>query len=187
MKVGALKKNVTDQGTRTELDSHANTCAMGKIILVIQDFNYPVNVSGYGETKGSVHKASHAVSAVVAYDCPQSGETIMLIIHQAIQILSMHHNLLCPMQLCLNDKKISECPKFLTDHNELSDTSHAVVVTSEDDIFNIPLDLHGIKSYFPTRVPSLEEIHGAQHTFELTAEEPQWDPTAHPTQNKTLP
>ena len=33
--------------TYTELDSHADTCDVGKHVFLFQDFNRPVNISGY--------------------------------------------------------------------------------------------------------------------------------------------
>jgi hypothetical protein len=55
---------------------------------------------------------ARTVTAVVAYDDPVSGETILLIINQAIYIPTLEHNLLCPMQMRLNDVLVSEIPSF---------------------------------------------------------------------------
>ena len=41
-----------DQETRTELDSHADACVVGRNSLMIQDFNRPVDVTGYDPTLG---------------------------------------------------------------------------------------------------------------------------------------
>eukprot|EP00978_Attheya_sp_CCMP212_P004011 scaffold8553_cov56-Attheya_sp.AAC.1 len=58
------------------------------------------------------------------------------------------------MQLRMNDVRIDECPKFL--HPNPTDITHAIKfpgVGGEDD-YVMPLALHGVTSYFPTRKPT---------------------------------
>jgi hypothetical protein len=64
--------------TTLELDSHADTCVLGRDALVILDFNQPVSVVGYDESLGS--KTYLTVSGAVAYDDPQNGRKLHLII-----------------------------------------------------------------------------------------------------------
>ena len=61
------------------LDSHADTCVLGCDALIILDYNRPVSVVGYDESLGS--KTYQTVSSVVAYDDPQTGRTLPLIIN----------------------------------------------------------------------------------------------------------
>ncbi len=82
--------------TTLELDSHANTCVLGRGALITLDYDRPVCVVGYDESLGS--KTYQTVSGVVAYDDPQTGRMIHLIINQAIHIPHLDHHLLCPMQ-----------------------------------------------------------------------------------------
>ncbi len=56
--------------TTFELDSHANTCVLGRDALIILDYNLPVSAVGYDESLGS--KTYQTVSGVVAYDDPQT-------------------------------------------------------------------------------------------------------------------
>ena len=65
--------------TTLELDSHANTCVLGHGALIILDYNRPVSVVGYDESFGS--KTYQTVSGVVAYDDPQTGRMLHLIIN----------------------------------------------------------------------------------------------------------
>ena len=58
------------------------------------------------------------VAAVVAYDDPTTGETVMLLINQAICIPTIEANLLCPMQLRMNDVMVDECPKHIDQQEE---------------------------------------------------------------------
>eukprot|EP00978_Attheya_sp_CCMP212_P042672 scaffold264194_cov49-Attheya_sp.AAC.2 len=87
----------------------------------------------------------------------------------------MDHNLLCPMQLRMNEVMIDDCPKFL--HLHLTDETHAIKVPgadSEDD-YLIPLSLQGVTSFFPTRKPTMREWENCRQ-IELTSESPEWDP-----------
>jgi hypothetical protein len=79
--------------TTLELDSHANTCVLGHGALIILDYNRPVSIVGYDESLGS--KTYQTVSGVVAYDDPQTGMMLHLIINQAIHIPHLDHHLLC--------------------------------------------------------------------------------------------
>jgi hypothetical protein len=81
--------------TTLELDSHANTCVLGHDALIILDYQQPVSVVGYDKSLGS--KTYQTVSGVVAYDDPQTGRMLHLIINQAIHIPHLDHHLLCPM------------------------------------------------------------------------------------------
>jgi hypothetical protein len=56
---------------RSDLDSHSDASVVGKEVLLFNDFNREVNVSGYdpvGETK-----SLWIVSAALGYVIPQSG------------------------------------------------------------------------------------------------------------------
>ena len=167
-----------DSGSRTELDSHADACVVGKHALIIQDFDRPVDVTGYDPTMGT-KRGLRTVSAALAYDDPRDGATVILIVHQAIHVPTMCNNLLTPMQLRVNDVKVRDTPRFLTDPSDREDNQHAIVIPTPDhDDYVIPLDLHGIISYFPTRKPSLREFDTATDRYELTYETPQWDPSS---------
>jgi hypothetical protein len=75
--------------TTLELDSQANTCVLGRDALIILDYNRPVSVVGCDESLGS--KTYQTVSGVVAYDDPQTGRMLHLIINQAIHIPHLDH------------------------------------------------------------------------------------------------
>jgi hypothetical protein len=81
--------------TTLELDSHADTYVLGRDALIILDYNRPVSIVGYDESLGS--KTYQTVSGVVAYNDPQTGRTLHLIINQAMHIPHLDHHLLCPM------------------------------------------------------------------------------------------
>ena len=53
---------------------------------------------GYDKSKGTIDKWLLTMSGVLAYDDPIMGLMIMLIVHQAIHVLTMHNNLCAPFR-----------------------------------------------------------------------------------------
>ena len=108
----------------------------------------------------------------------------MLVIHQAILIPGMPNNLLCPMQLRDNGLAVNDEPKYMAlnptdDHHAISFRDQK---TPRGDPLRIPLELHGVTSFFPTRKPKptkdeYENTHDSLRV-ELTAESPDWDPSS---------
>ena len=97
------------------------------------------------------------VSGALAYDNPTFGKTMIIVIHQAIYVPTMDCNLICPVQVRMNDVKLDDKPKFLTE--DPTNESHAI---SCDDntgtLINITLELKGVTSYSP---------HGSQPSMNL--------------------
>ena len=96
---------------RTELDSHADTCCIGRNALIIFETSKEVHVSPFHPNLAGISNCP-IVSAALAYDDPRTGQCHILVLHQAIYFEHLEHNLLCPMQLRMNDVVIDECPKF---------------------------------------------------------------------------
>ena len=60
----------------------------------------------------------------LAYDNSHTGETFIVVVHQAIYVPHMQHNLLSCMQLRLNDVIVNEVPKFLTEKSYCHYSQH---------------------------------------------------------------
>jgi hypothetical protein len=97
MHLGYLRQTVP--ACRSDLDSHADTSVLRMEVITFQDFEHPVNVSGY-DPKGPVAMALKKVSAGMAYDVPGSGRVVILIVHQAINLRHLPHNLLIMSFIC---------------------------------------------------------------------------------------
>ena len=74
--------------------------------MIVERTSKVVSVGGFHPGLG-LKKNVPIVSAAVAYDDP-SGEVIILLIHQALYFPDMENNLLCPMQMRLNDVNVDE-------------------------------------------------------------------------------
>jgi hypothetical protein len=173
MYLGSLRQ--TGPTFRSKIDSHANASVLGMEAIAFQDFERPVNVSGY-DPKGPVAMALKTVSAGMAYDMPGSGRVVILIVHQAINLPHLSHNLLNPMQMRLNDVVVKETPKFQCANP--TNLYHTITVKGENmnDELIIPLDLRGVASCFTTRKPTQEEFDTCDR-YELTYESPVYGPS----------
>jgi hypothetical protein len=163
--------------TTLELDDfHANTCVLGCGALITLDYNRPVSVVGYDESLGS--KTYQTVSSVVAYDDPQTGRMLHLIIDQAIHIPHLDHHLLCPMQCRVNDVIVNNLPKFLA--ADPTDQTHALTLTDPNNPlqpFILPLILKGVTLVLNVRSTTIDEFNSHDHLrLHLTSETLTWDP-----------
>ncbi len=176
--VKALSKKDDDQGVsehRTELDSHADQCCVGDYAVVLYEWpDRTVEITPFLDTLGCVESAP-IVTALLAYDDPSTGQAKLLVLHQAILIKGLKHNLVCPMQLRHSGITVNERPKHCTSIPTQED--HAIVF--EDENYLISLQLDGVTSYFPTRTPTRTEVEDYQDGGdfrELTTNSPEWDP-----------
>ena len=173
----------TTNENRSELDSHADTCVVGSdTALITQDFDQPVRVLGYDGAIGEKENC-RTVTAVIAYDHPATGESFYLHFHQAILIPRMKNNLLSPMQLRDNYLHVNDEPKHMVPNP--TDDHHAICVPhwhfeESGEPFRIPLMLHGITSYFPSRKPTITEYENSSldHHIDMTSADMPWDPMA---------
>jgi hypothetical protein len=123
-----------------------------------------------GDTK-SLRTVSTALGNVI----PETGQNVLLILHQAISLPTSNHDLLSTMQMILHDVVVNETPKFQS--LEPTSLSHTISVRGVEvnDVLVIPLDLFGVVSCFPTFKPSQEDFETCPR-YELTYESPVYDP-----------
>jgi hypothetical protein len=171
--LGAIDVSVTE--SRTDPDFHADQCAIGSNLLVIHDFDRPINVTGY-DPNGPVNSNLHRVSAALAYEDALTGESV---IWSSIKLFSsvpdLSPNLLLTMQLRLNDVTVNDVPRFLTDTPTPLKHTRVILTDDFDNPYVIPMSLHGVASSFPTRQSTVEEYESLPHLV-LTSEEPAYNP-----------
>jgi hypothetical protein len=111
----------------------------------------------------------------MGYTIPQSGKTVLLMVHHSIFSPSLNHNLLSTMQMRLHDVIVNETPKF----QSLNPTklSHSISVRGDnmEEFLVIPLELHCVVSCFPTFKPTQLEFETCDR-YELIYESPEYDP-----------
>jgi hypothetical protein len=164
-----------EEGNRSDLDSHAECCVCGKEVLVFNDFDRYVTVTDWdpeGETN-----SLRIVSAAMGYTIPETGKTVLLIVHQSIFSPTLNHNFLSTLQMRLHDVVVNETPKFQCLKPTHLSQSISVRGDNVDEVLVIPLDLHGVVSCFPTFKPSQEEFETCER-YELMYETPEYYPYA---------
>ena len=79
----------------TELDSYANMVVIGAQGTIIQKTGRYADVNAFSSDVGTLSRVP-IVDAGVAYDCPFSGQTILMVARNDLYVESMYHNLVPP-------------------------------------------------------------------------------------------
>ena len=161
---------LTTELPRLELDSHADSPVVGHNAHIMYDTGKCVDVSGFTDTLGYC-KTIPIVHAAVAYDCPNRGTTTILKIYNALYFKNMANNLIPPFIMRLSGLEVDECPKFLS--KTPNENNHSIYDNETET--RIPLLLHGIISYFPTRIPLSQELTDC-NSIDITPNASEWDP-----------
>jgi len=89
---------------------------------------------------------------------------------------TLPHHLLAPMQVWINDVKVNNVPRFLTDN--LTDETHFIVAWDENgDRVVLPFVFNGVVSHLPIRSLTIDKWlrHGCLPVV-LTSNELSWNP-----------
>jgi hypothetical protein len=155
------------------MDSHADTCCFGIGATVLSiDTNTVAEVTGFSESLGKVKQVPIA-SVAVAYDCPESFETFILIFHQVLLIKEMKSHLICPNQLRMGGITVNDCPVQFIPIKDRTKDSHSILCEE----LRIKLKLRGVIRYFDTRIPTRDELNDTRKYphIEMTSSHP-WEP-----------
>lgn len=113
------------------------------------------------------------VSAGVAYDCPNTYTTYLLIFHQVLYVDTIDSHLICPNQLRLNSVIVNECPVQYTPLELRTNETHSIRIGE----LLIPMSIRGVISYFNVRKPTYKEVEDPSYCthVEMTCSA-RWDP-----------
>ncbi len=167
----AGKRKISAQGrasavvySQMELDSHADTIVCGANCIIMHFTGKECDVSPYTDTYEAI-KSVPIVQAATAYDNPETGETSILILNEAIWMGDkMDHTLVNPNQLrayglTVQDNPFSEAPIF---------------ISTEGHEFILPLASKGTILGVTTRTPTDQELQTCPHV--TLSSEHEWDP-----------
>ena len=131
-----------------ELDSHADSPVVGKNSFILERTGKKVSVSGF---TNDLRKPLllDVVHAAVMYDDPESSDSYLLVLHNAVFVESLDCALINPFITRLANIQVDECPKFLAPIPSMANHS----LFFPDANIRIPLALTGIVSYLPCRMP----------------------------------
>ena len=156
--------------SRTELDSHANMVVFGRNSIVIAESGRYAEVNPFTPDLDSLKRVP-IVDAAIAYDCPYSLKTYILVARNVLHVPTMEHNLVPPFIMREAGLEVNEIPK-IHDRDPTVET-HSIYI---DEIsLRIPLQLWGIFSYFTSRKPQLSEIETSEIAI-ISPDAPEWNP-----------
>lgn len=152
---------------RCEINTRADTFCAGQTFVFQEPTGMVVDVGKFHPSLPIIHNIPIGPAATT-YDLP-SGETIILGVHQALYFGATLENSLCqPNQLREHGIVIDDCLKQYSGGKLL----HGLFFP--DDNVLIPLELHACLSYFPSRLPTHEELETCRWIYMLG--EGEWDP-----------
>ena len=157
-----------DNLSRTEFDTHANMVVVGRHAHILSKTGRKAEVQPYSPEYKP--KLIPIVDAAVLYECPYSGERVILVVRDALHVPTMNNNLIPPFIMREAGVKVRGTPKIHV--LDPSPEDHAIIFDETE--FKIPLSLHGIFSYFPTSKPTVEDLNGLEDVYLITP--PVWNP-----------
>lgn len=172
VQVSASSLNGARGHGKTELDSHANMCVVGKNCLIISRSGRVVDVGTFAEEAGSLNEVP-LVDAMIAYECRKTGKVYLLILRNALYVESMDDNLISPFilreaGLIVNEKAKQHCLP-----GELTDDDHTI--QDPESGMRIVMEIRSTFSVFDTRIPSEEDIEDGIAVI-ITPDGEIWDP-----------
>ena len=169
--VSTYNEDITSVDTTTELDSHANMMVLGKNAFIFESTGRSCNVQPFDSKLGMSHDVP-IVDGALAYECPYTMGTYILIVRNALYIKHLRYNLAPPFIMREGGVIVNDVPKIHTKHPTVKD--HSISFPDEPDLL-IPLHLSGIFSYFYTRKPEKKELFDCTKLF-LTPDASDWNP-----------
>ena len=155
-----------------ELDTHADTCCIGSECEILHKTG-KADVTGFLETLGKVKEAP-IVTAAMAYDDNDSGDTHILVFHQVLHFPLMTKHLLNPFQLREAGGNVQDT---CLQHLKSEDRSHnSHMMTTPNKQLIIPLHLNGIFSSFTVCKPAKHELDSSLQFHIMTNDSPHWEP-----------
>ena len=106
-----------------KLDSHANMVVVGMHVYILNYIGRTAEMSPFTSSYDAM-KNVPIVDAIIAYDCPLSGKTYLLVFHNSLFVSSMTHNFIPPFILRETNKLFNEVPKIHS--HDPDETTHSI-------------------------------------------------------------
>ena len=146
----------------TELYSHANMPVVRKHAYIIAKTGKKVDVSPF--TPDYQPLTVPLVDATVCYNNPYNRKSYILVLWNALYVLSMDNNLIPPFMPREMGVTVNDVPKIHKEDPTVDDH----VITFVETGFWIPLSLWGIFSYFPTSNPTHDNLLNPNEVYILS-------------------
>jgi Reverse transcriptase (RNA-dependent DNA polymerase) len=149
---------------KMELDSHADTVVLGRNCTILSYTGRECDVSPYTDFYDAI-KGVPIVSGASAWTCQTTGETFILVFHEALWMGdTMDHSLVNPNQLRHFGITVQD--------NPYGDTQ--MHLATEDNTMTMLLQSEGTTIFLESRTPTEDELQQCTHVT-LTSKSP-WNP-----------
>ena len=156
--------NVETVFARCELDSHADTCALGRNFVPLAYTGRVCDVSPYNPNS-KPEKNVPIITGATAFTSHENGETYILVINEGLWLgATMSHSLINPNQLRYHGLTVQD--------NPFDNKNPIAIECLEDTIF--PLSIEGTVIFLETRTPTQRELDTCTH-IQLTSDN-DWNP-----------
>ena len=143
---------------------------LGKHSFIFESSGRTCNVQPFARELGIASNVP-IVDGAIAYDCPFTGDTSILLVRNALYIPSMVNNLIPPFIMRAGGVTVNDVPKI---HCPDPSTDDHCLIFKDSDL-RIPLQLTGVFSYFHSRMPHTDELHNCNKLF-ITPDASDWNP-----------
>ena len=123
----------------TELDSHTKMIVTGAQGMIIQKTGRYVDVNAFFSDVGTMSRV-RIVDAAIAYNCPFSGQTILMVARNALYVKIIDHNTVPPFIISEAGLQVDNQAKIHTP--QPSKENHSVYCKEIN--LRIPLKIEGI-------------------------------------------
>ena len=148
-----------------EMDSHADTFVLGKNFIILHYTGRICDVYPYTDSYEGI-TGVQIVTGATAWTCPETGETFILVIPEALWMPEkMSHSLVNPNQLRAYGSRVQDNP-----------FDGRMTLSDPEENLTVPMHLEGTNIVFSTRTPSQFELDNCQHI--QLASHHEWDPSS---------
>ena len=148
-----------------ECDTNADTCCLGKNFIISQYTTRSSDVYAYDKSYEPIENVP-IVTGMTAYDDDATGQTYILVFHEALYYGNkLDHSLINPNQLRNYGIKVNDNPY---------DRSNSLGIIANDEVL-IQMHTRGTKIQFGTRVPTTQELNECLK-IDMTSPIP-WEPS----------
>jgi hypothetical protein len=159
------KTSVQEHVSSNEMDTHANTCCLGKNFVPLYYTGEVCNVHAYSDELDAIKDVPIGAGATL-WTNPKSGNHYILEFHQALMFTdSLAHSLINPNHIRYDGHSLCDDP--WDRHRSLG------LVSREHSIF-IPFTTRGTVISFDSRVPTADELHTLSRV--VLTDDTRWDP-----------
>ena len=152
----------------TELDSHTNMHVIGCNARVISTSDMMCDVRDFSPDISPLKVKM--VDAAVEYSCPYTGVDYILVIRNGLHVPAMVHNLIPPFIMRELGVIVNDMAKIHL--NNPMEEDHSLFFQEVN--LRIPLQLHGVFSYFETSKPSTQSLNENENIYLLKPDK--WNP-----------